>query len=50
MLRDLNFQVAAINREMAELSSALKTWYTFLIGIDALQIAAALHTDCHEFL
>jgi len=49
MLRDLNFQVVEINQEIAQVSSTLRARYNFLKGIDALQIAAALHTSCHEF-
>lgn len=49
LLRNLNFQVVEINQEIADLSSTLRAQYTFLKGIDALQLAAAIHTNCQEF-
>jgi predicted nucleic acid-binding protein len=49
LLHELKFQVLEINQEMADLSSSLRALYTFLKGIDALQVAAAIHTGCQEF-
>ena len=49
MLRELNFQVVEINQDTAQLSSTLRARYTFLKGIDAFQLAAAIYTDCSEF-
>jgi predicted nucleic acid-binding protein len=49
-LRELNFQISEINYNIAILSSRLRSNYSFLKGIDSLQLAAALDLNCSAFL
>ena len=46
----LNFEILIIDEEIAEKAAKLRAKYTFLKGLDALQIASALQHGCNQFL
>lgn len=49
LAQELKFQFFDINHDIAQLASTLRANYTFLKGIDSLQLAASIHTNCTEF-
>ena len=49
-LSDFSFDFIEINLPIARISYRLRAKYIFLRGMDAFQLAAALHTGCQYFL
>ncbi|GAA3996774.1 hypothetical protein GCM10022408_04260 [Hymenobacter fastidiosus] len=50
LLRDLDIQVLDIPLAVATLAYKLRAKYSFLKGMDSLQVASALHAGCSQFL
>ena len=49
-LKELDFLIAEITLDIAELSSDLRTKYPYLKLFDALQLATAINVKCQSFL
>lgn len=50
MLSKLDIQIENIDQIIATEAYKLRARYSFLKGMDAIQIATALVTDCKEFI
>jgi predicted nucleic acid-binding protein len=49
-IADFSFDFLEINLPIARMAYRLRAKYTFLKGMDAFQLAAALHSGCQYFL
>lgn len=50
LLLDLTIEVLPVDEPIAERAYQLRAKYPFLKGMDALQLAAALNSNCSEFI
>lgn len=50
VLFDFSFDFLEINLPIARIAYRLRAKYAFLKGMDAFQLASALHAGCHYFL
>ncbi len=50
MLRDFSFDFLEIDQPIARIAYNLRARYTSLKGMDAFQLAAAIHNKCQYFL
>jgi predicted nucleic acid-binding protein len=49
LTQELKFQFFDINHDIAQLSSTLRANYTFLKGMDSLQLATSIYANCTQF-